>query len=137
MTRRAFTLIELMITVLIIAMLLSIAIPNYRLGHRRAKEAALRTELKVLRSGLFAFLSDTGCYPTNIGHLDDLAAPSQCQVPGGSARSLSAARYRGPYLQKVNTDPVSGSAFTYTAASGKVSSSASGNDLEGRAFSGY
>lgn len=137
MNRRAFTLIELMITTLIIAMLLAIAVPNFRLGHRRAKENALKTELRVIRSGLFAFLSDTGCYPTNLSHLDDATAPAQCQVPGGSSRALSASRFRGPYLQIVNNDPVSGGAFTYTAASGTVASSASGNDLEGRAFSGY
>lgn len=137
MNRRAFTLIELMITILIIAMLLAIAVPNFRLGHRRAKESALRTDLRVVRSGLFAFLSDTGCYPTNLTHLDDTSAPAQCQVPGGSTRTLTAARFRGPYLQVVNNDPVSGGAFTYTASSGTVTSSASGNDLEGRPYSGY
>lgn len=137
MKNRAFTLVELMITVLIIGMLLAIAIPSYRNGHRRAKESALKTELRVLRSGLFAFYSDCGCYPTNLGHLDDSTAPSQCQIPGGAARSLSAIRFRGPYLKTVNSDPVSGAAFIYSAASGSVTSSAAGNDLQSQPYSGY
>lgn len=137
MKPRAFTLIELMITVLIIGMLLAIAIPSYRNGHRRAKENALRTELRVLRSGIFAFYSDCGCYPTSLGHLDDTSAPTQCQIPAGASRSLTASRFRGPYLKTVNNDPVSGAAFTYAAASGSVTSSAAGNDLQGRAYSGY
>lgn len=135
--RRAFTLVELMITVLIIGMLLAIAVPSYRNGHRRAKENAVRTELRVLRSSLFAFYSDCGCYPTQLGHLDDTAAPTQCQIPGGAARALPSSRYRGPYVQRVNNDPVSGVPFTYAPATGTVTSSASGNDLEGRPYSGY
>ena len=137
MKNRAFTLVELMITVLIIGMLLAIAVPSYRNGHRRAKENALRTELRVLRSGVFAFFSDCGCFPTSLGHLDDSTAPSQCQIPNGGARNLTASRFRGPYLQAVNNDPVSGATFNYSAAAGSVASSAAGNDMQGQPFSGY
>jgi prepilin-type N-terminal cleavage/methylation domain-containing protein len=136
-TRRAFTLIELMITVLIIGMILGIAVPNFRQAHLRAREATLRSDLRTYRAGLHAFLSDTGCYPSALAVLDDTTAPSACTAPGGNGISLAAARWRGPYVIEVRTDPVSQAALSYAAAAGAVTSSATGNDSRGAAYSTY
>lgn len=136
-TRRAFTLIELMITVVIIGMILGIAVPNFRQAHLRAREATLRADLRTYRAGLHAFLSDTGCYPSALAVLDDTSAPTSCTAPGGNSVTLAAARWRGPYVIEVRNDAVSQAALSYAAGTGAVTSSATGNDSRGVAYSAY
>lgn len=67
--RRGFTLIELMVVMAIIALLLSVAAPRY-LGHLdRAREAALRETLFVVRDSIDKFHGDTGRYPDGLEEL--------------------------------------------------------------------
>ena len=67
--RRGFTLIELMVVMAIIAMLLTIATPRYFDHLTRAREAALRETLFVVRDAIDKFHADTGRYPAELGEL--------------------------------------------------------------------
>lgn len=67
--RRGFTLIELLVVMAIIATLLTIALPRYFASVERAKEAALRTDLREMRDALDKFYSDTGKYPATLEQL--------------------------------------------------------------------
>ncbi|RFO95782.1 type II secretion system protein G [Rhodoferax lacus] len=67
--RRGFTLIELMVVMAIIALLLSIAAPRYFNHLDRAREAALRETLVVLRDSIDKFHGDTGRYPESLEEL--------------------------------------------------------------------
>jgi general secretion pathway protein G len=53
-----FTLIELMIVMLIIAILASIAIPMYLKSIKTAKEAVLKEDLHVMRGAIDAYTAD-------------------------------------------------------------------------------
>lgn len=64
-----FTLIELLVVLAIIATLLSIVAPRYVHQTDRAKEAALRENLSVLRRALDDYYSDTGRYPETLSQL--------------------------------------------------------------------
>jgi general secretion pathway protein G len=64
-----FTLIELMVVMAIIALLMSIAAPRYFKHVERAREAALRETLNVIRDSIDKFHGDTGHYPIDLEEL--------------------------------------------------------------------
>jgi len=60
---RAFTLIELLIVVAIIAILALIAVPNFLEAQVRAKISRVRAEMRALAVGLEAYRLDEPAYP--------------------------------------------------------------------------
>jgi len=87
---RGFTLIELLVVMAILATLLSIAAPRYFESVDRAKEAALHTNLRLLREAIDKYNADTGRLPESLQRLAD-------------AR----------YLRKLPIDPITDSASTW------------------------
>jgi general secretion pathway protein G len=81
--RKGFTLIELLVVMAVIATLLTIAVPRYFQHLDRAREAALRESLAVMRDAVDKYRGDTGRYPES---LDDLVSKR--------------------YLRKVPPDPI-------------------------------
>lgn len=69
--RHGFTLIELLVVMAILATLLSIAAPRYFESVDRAKEAALKTDLRVLRDAIDKHRADTGRLPESLQRLAD------------------------------------------------------------------
>ncbi len=138
-TRKSgFTLAEMMTVVGIMGMISVIAVPQYVRSARNARESALKGNLATVRAALQACLADTGVYPTSLSTLtgSTAAVTTGFDISGASA-TISATDWRGPYIQALPVDPVSGSAMTYVPSSGTISSSASGNDSAGVAFSTY
>jgi prepilin-type N-terminal cleavage/methylation domain-containing protein len=68
---RGFTLIELLVVLAILALLLTIAAPRYIDHVGRARDTALRTDLKVMREAIDKFDGDQGRLPAS---LDELVA---------------------------------------------------------------
>ena len=62
---RAFTLIELLIVVLIIAILAAIAIPNFMEFQTRAKVSRIKSDQRTIATGLEAYAVDEGTYPAS------------------------------------------------------------------------
>ena len=90
--RRGFTLIELMVVMTIIALLISVVVPDYIGKMRRAEEAVLQENLTLMRDSLDKHYADTGRYPTS---LEDLVAKH--------------------YLRAIPKDPFTQSAATWIA----------------------
>lgn len=67
--QRAFTLVELLVVMAIIATLLSIAVPRYFQHLDLARENSLKQTLSVLRDTLDKFHADTGAYPATFDEL--------------------------------------------------------------------
>ncbi len=67
--RRGFTLIELLVVMVVIATLLTIAVPRYFQHLDRAREASLRESLAVMRDALDKYRGDTGRYPESLDEL--------------------------------------------------------------------
>lgn len=138
--KSAFTLVELLIVIIVIAILAAIAIPKFANSGTRSREAALKGNLKLLRNAIELFRNDTGAFPSALTDLAVTTAPTTGKDSAGSNKTIVAADYKGPYLQSVDNDPVSGSAYTYSTTSpnvGKVTSSATGNASDGTAYSSW
>lgn len=67
--RHGFTLIELLVVLAIMATLLSIVAPRYMASLDKAKEAALRTNLRLMREAIDKHKADRQKYPDNLGQL--------------------------------------------------------------------
>ncbi len=70
--RRAFSLIELVIVVVIIGVLAAIAIPRMSSGADGAKTNAVKANLAVLRQAIEMHKAEKGTYPTLATFADDL-----------------------------------------------------------------
>ena len=68
-TTHGFTLIELMVVMLVIALLISIAVPRYFHSVEQAKEASLKQSLSVMRVAIDKFYGDNDRYPSSIAEL--------------------------------------------------------------------
>lgn len=66
---RGFTLIELLVVMAILATLLTIAAPRYFESVDRAKETALKTDLRVIRDAIDKHRADTGKLPETLQSL--------------------------------------------------------------------
>lgn len=89
-SRTGFTLIELLVVMAIMATLLSIAVPRYFGSLDRAKEATLKTSLRIMREAIDKYQADTGALP-------------------GSLARLAQARY----LREIPVDPVTDRSDTW------------------------
>lgn len=63
MKQTGFTLIELLVVMVIIALLLSLAVPRYFHSVEKSKEAVLRENLALTRQALDKYYADNGKYP--------------------------------------------------------------------------
>ena len=89
---KGFTLVELMVVLAVIALLLSVVVPDYMGRLRRAEEAVLQENLALMRDALDKHYADAGKYPTT---LEDLVAKR--------------------YLRTIPKDPFTHSASTWVA----------------------
>jgi prepilin-type N-terminal cleavage/methylation domain-containing protein len=60
---KAFTLIELLIVVAIIAILAAIAVPNFLEAQTRAKVSRMKTDMRTLATGMESYHVDNNKYP--------------------------------------------------------------------------
>ena len=66
---RGFTLVELLVVMIIIAILLTIVTPRYFNSVDRAKETVLKQNLSILRDAIDKYFADTGKYPADLHQL--------------------------------------------------------------------
>jgi general secretion pathway protein G len=136
--RKGFTLVELLVVIVVLAVLAAIVLPKFMDSSKRSKESALKSDLKLLRNGVSLFQADCGCFPKTLDDLKATSAPAKGVDSSGNEVDITATDWHGPYLQEIPKDPVSAAPFNYSTASGsvgQVTSSATGNALDGTAYS--
>lgn len=98
--RNAFTLVEMLLVLVILATLAAIVIPKMAGRSQEAKVTAAKTQINAFEVALDSFEVDNGYYPKS-GALDDLV-----NQPAG------ANSWKGPYVKNIPVDPW-GNAYIY------------------------
>ncbi|SRR5258706_9644096 len=109
-TRRAFSLIELVIVVVIIGIIAAIAIPRLSRGASGAADSAVAGNLSVLRNAIDLYATEHGgTYPalaTFEAQLAQFTDPS-----GATTATKTGTAIYGPYLRKLPPIPVGPSGY--------------------------
>ena len=93
--RRAFTLIELLLVLVILAVLAAVVVPKFTSRSEQARTTAAKTDISSMETALDAFEVDCGRYPSSEEGLRALV-----EAPG------NVQNWRGPYLKRgVPNDP--------------------------------
>jgi len=107
---KGFTLVELMIVIIILAILTAIAVPSYMVLRNRARIAAAQSELKNIATALEMHYADKEAYPAT------------------TFAALVTALEGGAYMDPVPpTDPW-GTGYVYTLAAGSYTLESYGPD---------
>ena len=104
-SRPAFTLIEILVVIVVLAVLASLVAPNVFRHVGAAKEGTARSQIEMLGAALDAYRLDNGRYPTTEQGLAALwVSPTIDPRP---------ANWRGPYLRKAVPQDPWGAAYLY------------------------
>lgn len=109
--KKAFTLIELLIVVAIIAILAAIAVPNFLEAQVRAKVSRVKADLRTIATALESYAVDYNQYPLNDGIFNVI--PIDLSTP---VAYIATVRFLDPFTDK-ELDPVYGELirfYTYT-----------------------
>ena len=128
--QRGFTLIELLIVVAIIGILASMAVVQLRQTPQRAKEAALKENLYVLRNLIDQYFTDKGKYPDSLQTLVEEGYIRKIPVdPITESDSTWVEEQSGGGAEEDLTDP------TMQGGISDVHSGATGTALDGTSYS--
>lgn len=92
--RRAFTLIELLLVLIILAILAAVVVPKFADRGKQARETRAKQDIATIEGQVEAFNLDCGRYPTNDEGLSALV-----NQPG------NVQGWKGPYIKNVPNDP--------------------------------
>ena len=114
----AFTLVEVLIVVVIMAVLAATIIPTFQDASADAKISSAKTNIGTLRSMLALYKSQHGSYPPNT-----TAVPLENSFIKKTKRdhSIDAAGEYGPYLQDLPPEPFTGSDTVTTTTTDPIS----------------
>lgn len=143
---RGLSVSEIMISTAVIGTATVVAVPKFMHAAQRAKESALKYELKTLRKAVDQFYIDSSGYPDTVTDLLQEEAPKDFWMNNKLMRWNPNVKWQGPYVAYGENhvsdplDPVSGKPFlTKRGKNGRLQifSSAPGKDSEGKEFKTY
>lgn len=91
--RKAFTLLEVLLVIVILVTLAALVLPNLPGRREQAKIGTTKIQLKAIEDGLEYFKTDIGRYPTNEEGLEALISSDQLQD------DELVKKWHGPYLK--------------------------------------
>jgi general secretion pathway protein G len=124
--QKGFSLLELMITMFIMIILLSVAVPTYQRSVRNAREIVLQENLFQLRRAIDQYSGDKGKLPASIDALIEAKYLRERPVDPISETT--------EWNEVMGEDPNSSEGEQGLV---DVKSNADGEDLNGKAFSEY
>ncbi len=118
--KKGFTLIELIVVMLILAILVTLGLGTFRSSQTKSRDSRRKGELKNVASALELYYNDYGRYPSDNGS----GKITACGTAGitvcewGSAFQDQNNTY---YMTKLPTDPKSGYTYYYDVGGGNLS----------------
>jgi general secretion pathway protein G len=106
--QEGFTLVELMIVIIILAILTAIAVPSYMVLRDRARVAAAQSEMKNIATALEMYNADQDKYPE--GDAEAMIAALEGPSMGGGE----------PYMKPVPANDPWGDPYVYASADGNT-----------------
>lgn len=104
--KRAFTLIEILIVVVILGILAAIVIPQFTDASQQASDSSIRSQLQTIRSQIELYrVKNAGADPDLSANWDNLTIPAAPQTP---------------YLHSAPKNPLNGSSTLAGAAAAGV-----------------
>jgi general secretion pathway protein G len=91
----AFTLIELLLVMVILAILAAVIVPKFTGRSEQARTTRAVTDIANLKTVLQAFETDNGRFPTTAEGLNALVQKPSGNLPG----------WKSPYIDKLPKDP--------------------------------
>ncbi len=135
---RAFTLIELVVVIVVLAILSGVAIPKYLDYSAKAKESAVKATLGAVRASIANWYANqvvstgTGAYPT-LTQLQTNGVVMAEAIPGNPYTSNNSADISAATWS--TTPPISGSAgWNYDAAAGRFWANTNTTNVEENAW---
>jgi general secretion pathway protein G len=110
--KNAFTLIEVLIVVVIMAVLAATVIPQFASSTTDAKESTVKFNMHSLRSQIELYRIHHGDYPT----ITDASLPQMLDKTDASG-AISGTGAFGPYLDAIPPNPFDNDASVYAAGS--------------------
>jgi len=105
MGKRSFTLIELLITIVIMAVFTGAIVPMFRTSTEGARRAKAMAELDAIRLAAQMLYADTGYWPTYSYDGKSLINPTGGGLPGHGCPPDPIPGWKGPYLDEWKKDP--------------------------------
>ncbi len=110
--------------------------PKFVDSSRRARQAAVHADLRLIREAVGRFKNDTGAWPAQLSQLVKDAAPAAGVDSSGNSVAINAGDWHGPYLRSLPKDPIAGTDYNYANSGPKVGNVTSSANAEGNAADG-
>jgi general secretion pathway protein G len=104
--RKAFTLVELLVVVLIITMLAAFVAPRMFSGIGKTKADLTHAKMAIIENALARFYIDCGRYPDDSEGLEVLVVPPS---------DIEEGKWNGPYLKRSDLVDLWGNPYIYVA----------------------
>lgn len=133
--RAGFTLIEILIVVVIMAVLAATIIPQFSSSTNDAKVSTAQFNLAMMRSQVQLYsLHHNGVLPTGANNLQQFTTPTDVNGNLSTTQLPSSTYPYGPYCQQIPVNPFTGS-NTVTVFTGTGTPTASGSTTAGWIYS--
>jgi general secretion pathway protein G len=145
-SRRAFSLIELVIVVVIIGIIGAIALPRMSRGAAGAADSSLVADLAVMRNAIDLYQAEHGgAYPSFADFVEQMT--TYTDVNGTASATKDTTHFLGPYLRSipelkvgankgqnglVATQGGSSAGWVYDAATGSISANLPDSEVDAR-----
>ena len=108
MNKKAFTLIELLIVIIILGVLAALITGNFFTSLKKGRDTKRKADLEQITRALELYYEDKKAYPTT----------SDLTFGGKLCETSSCPGTDKVYMQKIPNDPISGKSYEYLSADG-------------------